>query len=863
MNETIYKIALAGLLHDIGKFAERADMNVSQEYLNNNAGLYQPFYKNHYTHKHAVYTAAFIEQFEKVLPKEFNKAGWGLDDPLINLAAGHHKPETPMQWIIAIADRVSSGLDRKKFDDYNKGIDIKDYKKTRLLPIFEGIDIEGNWTKDTIDSFKYRYPLKELSPDSIFPVDSYVPDNDVASQEYKEVFKHFVDYLERLAHKNNISLWLEHFNSLLMIYTAHIPSATVGKVIPDVSLYDHLKTTAALASTLFLYHLQTSTLNVTAIQDYQASKLLIVTGDFYGIQNFITAHGGSTNKASAKLLRGRSFSVSLLSELAADMLCKNIGLTTASVILNAAGKFTLIAPNTENVREAIKKTGEKINEWLMEMFYGESAIGVSYIEASCDDFISNKFPELWSRLAGEAEKRKYYKIDLNTHGGVVSKYLNRFDNELSSGICPFCNKRPSDRRAEKDPLLGDAQSACALCRDHIYLGTNLVKASRIAVTTLDAEFYNEKEKLLEPIFGEYQVSLDVEGKLSDMAKKGSLLKYWDISISQADSIAKEITAKYITGYVPQYADEDSDDLRLLHGKKKDETKLELLDMIRDGSPKSFLHIAKMALNQKDGDSFSGVEALGVLKADVDNLGLIFSCGLKHNSISHLATLSRQLDAFFSIYLPTALNVQTKFNNIYTVFSGGDDLFLIGPWNRIIDCALFINEKFKEYICHNPSITISVGITVCKPNEPVPVIYERADDAVKKSKRGGRNSITLFEETVSWSDFGNLHKIRGVLEQWLFNETVNNAMLFRLNYFLHLAKQEKELRRMKESISLDEWECLKWRSLFKYNLARNVGKKLKGSDKNKAIEEVEKAAEWLTTYGGAFKIPLWQILYDNR
>ena len=97
MDDTIYKIAIAGFLHDIGKFAERADMPVSKEYLNNNAGLYQPYYKtqNRYTHKHAVYTAAFIEENEKYLPPQFNKANWGLGDSFINLAAMHHKPESP------------------------------------------------------------------------------------------------------------------------------------------------------------------------------------------------------------------------------------------------------------------------------------------------------------------------------------------------------------------------------------------------------------------------------------------------------------------------------------------------------------------------------------------------------------------------------------------------------------------------------------------------------------------------------------------------------------------------------------------------------------------------------------------------
>src|SRR3990170_5380167 len=211
-DETIYKIAIAAFLHDIGKFAERASVAEKQsdnletgfyldeQFLINNMDLYQPHYNDIYTHKHAVYTAGFIDHIEKFLPGEFNKGQWGLDDSFMNLAAGHHNPKTPMQWIIAIADRVSSGFDRDEFENYNKGIEFKDYKKTRLLTIFEGI-----FRDDNPESYRFRYPLKELSPENIFPVG--VPplekggkggfdDDKQASNDYRNLFFNFISSLE-------------------------------------------------------------------------------------------------------------------------------------------------------------------------------------------------------------------------------------------------------------------------------------------------------------------------------------------------------------------------------------------------------------------------------------------------------------------------------------------------------------------------------------------------------------------------------------------------------------------------------------------------------------------------------------------
>lgn len=869
MDENIYKIAISAYLHDIGKFAERANMEVTSEFLKNHTDLYQPFFDGRHTHKHAVYTAAFIDHIEKLLPKGFNKGNWGTIDDFMNLAAGHHKPETPFQWIIAIADRVSSGFDRAQFEDYNKGINVRDYKKTRLLAMFEGISTDGNWREDSLESYLYRYPLKELSPANIFPVDNddyRTLDSSQASEEYNDLFLGFVNDLEFLEHKQYIPLWFEHFDNLFMIYASHIPAATVGKVVPDVSLYDHSKSTAALASAVYLYHLQNNSMDVESIRDYEENKFLIVNGDFYGIQNFIFAEGGSTNKSAAKLLRGRSFAVSLITELAADMLCRKTGLTTCSIVTNAAGKFTIIAPNTEGIKNTILTVEEGINDWLIQHFLGEVSFGISSIEASSNDFVSDRFDSLWERLNKDSEEKKHNKINLDKYGGVIERYLDQFNNDLSDPLCPFCGKRPSSPEVENDELVKE-ESGCRICRDHIYLGANLVRADKIAITTLDAELYGNK--LYEPIFNRYQVSLDVDGKLRQLAITGTLLKYWDISLTGDGKVSKKITAKFINGYVPKYSEEDKTEEtlnRLLYGEKSDKKKEELFDMIKDDLPKSFHHIAKYALNPTEvAERFTGVEAIGVLKADVDNLGRIFACGIKpnRNSLSRLATMSRQMNHFFSINLPHLLRTNEEFNNIYTVFAGGDDLFIIGPWNRIIEFAAFLKDMFREYVCGNHQITLSTGISLNKPGEPVKTISERAEHALDKAKENGRNSITVFEETVTWKTFKELCEIRNIIDAWLVKRYINKSMLYRLVNFSCLSEQKKEVLEVGGSVDMEDYECLKWGAMFRYALVRNVGRDLKGDEKNEALCKVEQAAGWTEKYGSKMKIPLWQIIYNQR
>ena len=170
MEPTVLKIAMAGLLHDIGKFAQGC-LEVTPEYLNNNAN-YQPFNKKsgRHTHIHAVYTAAFIEQFADHLPPQWNMGGWGDGDSFLNLASGHHNPQTPMQWIIAAADRISSGFDRDSFDQ-GENIKISEFRQTRLLPLLESLTVDDEQQKKYADSgnFHFRYPLARLAPETIFP----------------------------------------------------------------------------------------------------------------------------------------------------------------------------------------------------------------------------------------------------------------------------------------------------------------------------------------------------------------------------------------------------------------------------------------------------------------------------------------------------------------------------------------------------------------------------------------------------------------------------------------------------------------------------------------------------------------------
>jgi len=328
------------------------------------------------------------------------------------------------------------------------------------------------------------------------------------------------------------------------------------------------------------------------------------------------------------------------------------------------------------------------------------------------------------------------------------------------------------------------------------------------------------------------------------------------------SIPASATTRLINGHVPCYRDADNQDTCLLESAKTEEKLLDFIEQIKEGVPKTFSHIAIKARHRNEHDKCLGVEALGVLKADVDNLGMLFSCGLpdKKFTLSRLATVSRQLNNFFVLYLPHLLATSEEFYDTYTVFAGGDDLFLIGPWNRMADLAEHLRKRFAEYVCHNPEITFSAGVTVHKPHTPVDKMADAAEEALAEAKRTGRNRITMFGETVTWETFKTLLQARTEMEQWLAHKYIGDAMFYRFNYLVTMAELEKQIME-NETVELADMESLKWRALFKYSLTRNINRKRDGWQQ--ALAEMDIMALWLEQHRGAVRIPLWHVLYEKR
>lgn len=743
MNTTREQIYLAGLLHDIGKFYQRSDPNgasnskiLSQE-IKNLEGSISPkhWQTGRYTHKHVLWTAQAIENLQQHFAPYLQMAeGWTYDK-LLRISAAHHAPSNdPLERIVQKADHYSSGIDR----DQKEGTGWKDaaeesdekwdsFKRTRMRSVFEAVSLSGKWIESK--DYKKKLPLNAISTGAdFFPVDTNVPADEA---DYQKLWTDFQTDLPFIQNRT-----LRSFNDSLLFllekYTSRIPSST--QHLPDVSLYDHLKTTAAFAMCLYDYMQDKGSSDLPAPDEH---PFALVGGALSGIQKFIYS---IVAKGAAKNLKGRSFYLQLLVDNVVQLVADDLGLQKGNIVYASGGGFYLLVPNTAALPGKLKALEEMIAKKLFEYHGTELYLSLDFVPFG--------------------EKEIFNQTEQGGHIGKVWQALGeklsakkgqRFAQLLKNNFSQFFEPLPVSPETRRDSITGEelGKQMEYLDKDNqeqpvnwytwqqIKLGQTLRSADYWIVSKEKLDYFPKEIFCIDPIgLGLYNYLVDTktldthENKLKASADNVQVMYFNEENF--LEPLQKGINNVYGFAWYggndfPVNGFDDAKTFEELAGVTLDRPNYKP-DAKRENGPE--------------------LTRLGVLRMDVDNLGAIFRRGLQpaKRSFSRYSTLSRSLDWFFKGYLNTLWQENRDYQEFtQIIYSGGDDLFIVGKWDVLIQMAADIQSAFKAWVCENPELTLSGGMAAVGPRFPIlkSAAYSEAFEKAAKRHRYGSREKNAF------------------------------------------------------------------------------------------------------------------------
>ena len=595
-------------------------------------------------------------------------------------------------YITYIADNIAAFSDRRK-NETGEGGFVRDISCESVFNILNGAHHSSSYPPVMLtENNEINYP------------------SETEKKYSEEFYGRVVDELKYALKGMEFSS--EYIDSLCEVFeacTSYIPSSTNMGELKDISLYDHVKLTAALSLCIYDYLKSEGITDLKkelyedAEKFYDKQTFLLYSADISGIQSFIYNIG---SKGALKGLRARSFWLELAVSSAVDDLLERLSLARCNVMYVGGGHTYIILPNTDSVKAEIRQFEKELNQWLIDNFGSELFIGGGYCECSANALRNRPvgsygdiFKEV-SRKISAAKVNRYSAADIikmNTKTGG--------DKERECAVC-----RRSDRLVKYNDM-----DCCEVCSSLFTLSDSII-GNNSFFAVLSEKPKNTASVILP--FGKY-LAVDDEKGLKDRIKN-------DNTYLRSYVKNKMYTGKHIASriWVGDYCAE-----------------------------KEFSGLIEKC---------EGIKRLGVFRADIDNLGQAFIKGFdsEFSTISRTAELSSKLSLFFKHDINSILRTPefkvyhelAEYRNVTIVYSGGDDVFAVGSWEDIIGFAVDLRNAFRKFSIG--TLSISGGIGVFPEKYP---IYEMACETgdledISKTKLKNENgnpqkdSITLFDES---------------------------------------------------------------------------------------------------------------------
>lgn len=491
----------------------------------------------------------------------------------------------------------------------------------------------------------------------------------------------------------------------------------------DISLYDLAKTTCAIASAL-PHNFQANNL--------QANNLCLIAGDLSGIQEFIYTIASA---GALKSLRARSFYLQLVTEEIIYRLLKSLALPRSSIIYAGGGNLYVLAPAGSETNQTVRALQAAVNRWLLTDFQGKVFLALTAHDFPAQTVKGEAFSQHWEAAIQQLTQQKKQKF--STQLSTLFSPKAAFDN------CKVCHRDDVKTLKPLNPLEGDSVLACSTCRNLFAFGGKLPKAKVIVRSTdqnIGSQYalpfrFSDAETI-------YYHCFDSPDDYSANSPTW-IINSWNLKNYRQSEARSLFIGNY---YAPSSA--------------------------TDAKGDTFVQAEELAA------ASTGLQRVGYLRMDVDNLGRIFVEGLgKHHNLPRLAALSRQMSYFFEIHLNSLAEKRSanlpsdarqlsnsERTKLLVIYAGGDDLFISGAWDQTVEFAFDIYQSFQAYTGYHPDITLSGGVSLGTPKYPLYQAANDAGDAEDSAKDNGRNSFSLFGEVFKWRAWLGEEQPKSLLSQ---------------------------------------------------------------------------------------------------
>ncbi|WP_338984910.1 type III-A CRISPR-associated protein Cas10/Csm1 [Fusobacterium nucleatum] len=569
MDEKLICLQLGALLHDIGKIVRRAGLNSKD---------------------HSEAGSSYLKD-NKLLDDKYKEVYDMIDYHHAKYLSSAKLKEDSLAYIVYEADNIASGIDRIKYENEK----IRGNEMDSLNSIFNVISVEKNNLKKTFKLFDFDKNGFNM------PTSNNVK---LTNSDYKKIIDHIKDNLNSF--KENINP--EKLAIVLEACCSYFPSSSYVDT-PDISYYDHVKLTAAVAACFYLFDKENNIQNFKeeyfSDLDRNKKKFLLVSGEFSGIQNFIYT---ISSKMAMKSLRGRSFYLELFAEHIIDEILSILELSRINLLYSGGSHFYLLLPNTEKTKEILDSYKEKINSFILEKMGTTIYFEMVYTETSAEELgnglsekikTENRVGELFRKTSNKVSKSKLNRYSLNQLKELFDE--NSSINKIYSYTkeCTICKKAEDEKILKNNARdFGDEAGIelCDSCKGYIILGKDISKLYHTNDKFIVEENYEKnKDALIFPKYQEGYVNILIKNEDYILKNINKIHRYYAINSNYTgDKLCKNI---WIGNYNITVKDEN--------GK---ENLIEFKNLVKKSK---------------------GIERLAVFRADVDNLGTLFQSGFEN------------------------------------------------------------------------------------------------------------------------------------------------------------------------------------------------------------------------------------------